>query len=156
MRSHTRAGATLLSVVALALTVTVEACGHDEREPAPPSGPKLGATSGNADYNGAIIQAEFVTDVEPQPLGYIDATLADGAVTDGGWYSSGARYAKAILLDCGSNTKGTVYVDFAGSAGKAGQVNQPLPLATNIWHATLISKVYQVGLTGGCTVYLGY
>lgn len=56
MRTETRVGATIFAGVAVALTMTVEACNHEEETHAPPAPAHLGATSGNADYNGALMQ----------------------------------------------------------------------------------------------------
>ena len=112
---------------------------------------KFGAVSpanGSPNFNDPVVTGGYCLDMEPQPLAYIDATLADGAVIDGGWYADAAagRIPKGVLLKC-SSTTADVTVDMLGFGGKAGQTNVTLTLACGVIQPLLVTKVYQAGTT---------
>lgn len=119
----------------------------------------LPATQG-PNVNSPQEQAEVVFDVEPAPLSYTDAgTFGDGAVAPLAWTPASAnRVPKKILLTptsgSGTPTWQTVCVDLVGQNGTAGSVDQCIPLATNVWHALAVSRIYLQGDSG--TVYVGY
>jgi hypothetical protein len=121
---------------------------------------KFGAVApanGGPNLNDPVVTGGYCMDMEPQPLSYIDATLPDGAVTDGGWYADAAagRIPKGILLAC-SGTTANVAVDMLGFGGKPGQTNVVLTgVACGVVLPFLVQKVYQVGTTA-TTVQLCY
>jgi hypothetical protein len=119
--------------------------------PAAPQGrPKAAAASGAPSFNTETFQTEFAFDLEPQPLSYASAGST--------WTPSVAgRYPKGVLLDCGANSKATIYVDMLGNNGVNGATNQPIVLACNMWHPMVVARVYSTGLSAnGTTVYLAY
>ncbi len=119
---------------------------------------KAGATPlpRTPNFNDPVVTGGYCLDMEPQPLGYIDASF-DGGVLDGGWYadSGGGRIPKGILLSC-SGTTANVAVDMLGYGGSPGQINYVFTgVACGVFIPALVTKVYQVGTTA-TTVQLCY